>query len=352
MKFNQLFASSLALSASAVSAQRQRLRGVASSVLLQSDHTNSNIGSSVIPSPSNSDSADSSYSADGEWGWPWRSDGYGDSNSDSGSSDEPGLYWGNNSSDGDSDGDDPDDYDEDLFATNNFYVEENQHDYSSTYIAAGNSGKGYCTGRGINTCDNRKPACRWTGTRKSGRCVDNNNPTPPPTPTFNDGLSQGKQTALKLWRDMGNDCANAWNDFRNSINREISARGWNSNGNWRTNSFNQGARDGMQQVLKEKEEQCFHDSPDECIDLGNEAARIIAFQYCHPNLMSTSNHKDYRATCRAVAISQCSGQVYNNVRSECGAPNTKKLSSLQKKCSNQVKSMIGDSTEEMFFFEN
>ena len=94
------------------------------------------------------------------------------------------------------------------------------------------------------------------------------------------------------------------------------------------------------------------DEIDECIDLGNEAARIIAFQYCHPNLMSTSNHKDYRVTCRAVAISQCSGQVYNNVRSECGAPNTKKLSSLQKKCSNQVKSMIGDSTEEMFFFEN
>ena len=254
----------------------------------------------------------------------------------------------------------------------------NSNNINKMFVAILNDLRGRCVGRGWNTCDNRRDECRWICSDQRsevGCCVDrqrspNNNPTrrptrrpqrsptrrptrrpqrspTPPTPTpsdFENGLSQGRQTALNLWRDMGNDCANAWNDFRNSIDREISARGWNSGGNWRTNSFNQGARDGMQQVLKEKEEQCFHDSPDECIDLGNEAARIIAFQYCNPNLMSTSQRWDYRATCRAVAISQCSGQVAGQVR--CRAPNTSTLRSLQNKCSNQVRSMIGDYSED------
>jgi hypothetical protein len=169
---------------------------------------------------------------------------------------------------------------------------------------------------------------------------------------FNNGLREGQQTAQKLWRNMGNSCSNAWSSFKDRIDREIRNRGWNSSSsNWTTKSFNEGARAGMQQVLKEKEKQCFNDSPTECVNLGNEAARMIAFFHCHPDSMSTFGN-NYRATCRDVAIGQCQGQIFNQVRRECGAPNTRKTRELQNKCSNQVKSMIGDRAEEMFLSED
>ena len=339
MKFNKLFAASLslALNASAVSAQRRRLglRGIASSVLLEDS------------SSSGSDSRDSN-SQDGlrrdmkTWG---SADSSADSNSNSNSSDEPDYYY------------------ENLYATN-FY------DEMDMFIAAGNSNsnKGYCTGRGWNTCDNRRPDCRWIGNQRDGYCIDdnrnnnnnnnnskNNNNNNNDVDPFNNGLNEGRRIAQNLWRNMGNSCSNAWSSFSDRINSEIRNRGWNStSGNWRTQSFNQGARAGMQQVLKEKEKQCFNNSPDECIDLGNEAARIIAFRHCNPDLLSTNSHKNYKATCRKVAIGQCQGQIFTQVSKirGCGSRSTNKTRQLQNECTSQVNSMIGYGTKEMSFMED
>jgi len=280
------------------------------------------------------------------WG---SADSSADSNSNSNSSDEPDYYY------------------ENLYATN-FY------DEMDMFIAAGNSNsnsnsnKGYCTGRGWNTCDNRRPDCRWIGNQRDGYCIDdnrnnnnnnnnskNNNNNNNDVDPFNNGLNEGRRIAQNLWRNMGNSCSNAWSSFSDRINSEIRNRGWNStSGNWRTQSFNQGARAGTQQVLKEKEKQCFNNSPDECIDLGNEAARIIAFRHCNPDLLSTNSHKNYKATCRKVAIGQCQGQIFTQVSKirGCGSPSTNKTRQLQNECTSQVNSMIGYGTKEMSFMED
>lgn len=337
MKFNKLFAASLALSASAVSAQRQRLglRGIASSVLLEDSS-----------SSSGSDSGDSNWDSNSQDGLRRDMETWGsaDSNADSNSnsSDEPAYYY------------------EDLFATN-FYEKDyddedmnppsrSEPEYSSMFIAAGssnsNSNKGYCTGRGWNTCDNRRPDCRWIGNQRDGYCVDDNRNNNNSGSSggggspFENGLREGQQTAQHLWRNMGNSCSNAWKEFPDAVDREIRNRGWDSSsGNWNVKAFNQGARAGMQQVLKEKEKQCFNVSPDECIDLGNEAARIIAFEHCE--IFQHSSHPDFKETCRNVAIGQCQGQIFHEVKKLCGAPSTHKIWELQNKCENKVNSLIG-----------
>lgn len=98
----------------------------------------------------------------------------------------------------------------------------------------------------------------------------------------------------------------------------------------------------MNEVVTEKERMCFHDSADECVDLGNAAARIIAYDYCQIGMMS-SHSKKWRKDCRDAAIDQCRGQIFSEYRISCGnSPNTRDLQSLQNKCRNQVLFMIGD----------
>lgn len=208
-----------------------------------------------------------------------------------------------------------------------------------------------CDGIGPNTCDNRV-ACVWRCATRSfsdksrGCCkYKADQPTPrPPTSggtSFDDGLRAGRSEANRLWRVAGNTCSNAWGDFQNSVNRRIRDKGWNNSGNWRTRAFNQGARAGMNEVVTQKEKECFHDSADECVDLGDEAARILAYKHCGGfGTLSIGEH--WRRECRAAAIDQCRAQVRNEVRNECGSPSTQDLRNLQNKCRNQVLTMIGD----------
>ena len=253
--------------------------------------------------------------------------------------------------------------------------------YSDMFIAVSNNDKGYCDGRGWNTCDRRRHACKWVGqprsddgyctdrnggggnsnnkscqnrgfngcrnnsyychwvgSQRSGYCTDKNNGGG----SFDDGLREGRRAGEKLWRDMGGDCANAWRNFETSINREIKNRGWNSsNGNWKSNSYNDGARKGMQEVLSKYEKKCFHDSPDEapeCIALGNEAASMTAYNFCFDPPGFELDYESYGTTCRQVAINQCKGQVYGKVRSQCGYRKaTLFIDILQNQCSMVIK---------------
>ena len=102
----------------------------------------------------------------------------------------------------------------------------------------------------------------------------------------------------------------------------------------------------MNEVVREKEQQCFRDSADECVDLGNAAARIIAYDHCDSFAMAASGNTNWRQRCRDAAITQCRGQIFNEVRRMCGSPDTPTLQRLQNKCRNQVRSMIGDIGEE------
>lgn len=219
-----------------------------------------------------------------------------------------------------------------------------------------------CDNIGPNTCDNRD-LCQWTcktrynSDRYRGCCKRNQirrptpNPTRRPTPTptnsggsgtsFDDGLATGRAVAESLWRAAGSSCSSVWGEFQDSVDRKVRTKGWDATGNWRTKSFNRGARAGMNEVVVEKEMLCFRDTADECVDLGNEAARIIAYDHCN-RFRVTNQRKQWRRDCRDVAVAQCGGQVFDQVRNECGSPTPSELKSLQNKCRSQVLTMIGD----------
>ena len=260
---------------------------------------------------------------------------------------------------------------------------------NNMFIALDNPNNPNCDGIGPNTCDNRI-ACVWEcktrfgSDRDRGCCVrrvdrepPNFQPSPPSRPTrrpsrrptrrptrrpsrrptrrpsssnggisFDSGLRQGRREAQDIWYDLGSSCSSAWSEFRDSVNRRIRNNGWNSLGNWRTSSYNRGARAGMNEVITEKETECFHDSADECVDLGNEAARILAYDYCEVDSFRNQNVQDWRWECREAAVDQCRGQMFSQVRRECGSPNTSDLRNLQSRCRNQVLTMIGDRSEE------
>ncbi len=139
---------------------------------------------------------------------------------------------------------------------------------------------------------------------------------------------------------------NAWGDFEGRVRREIRDRKWDGNGrNWRERSFNQGARAGMNDVVKEKERQCLHDNPSECIDLGNTAADMIAYDHCNIS-RSRRSRQDYKRSCKQAAITRCGGAIFNKVRDMCGAPNTRVLNTLTNKCTRQVTDLIGGRMDE------
>ncbi len=163
---------------------------------------------------------------------------------------------------------------------------------------------------------------------------------------FNDGRRQGERAANRLWTRMGGNCADAWGDFERRVRRDIRDRGWDGDGrNWRERSFNQGARAGMNDVVKEKERRCLHDDPSECIDLGNTAADMIAYDHCKV-VRPMGIRNDYKRSCKKAAITRCGGAVYDKVRNMCGAPNTRVLNRLTNRCEKQVTDLIGGRMEE------
>jgi len=261
--------------------------------------------------------------------------------------------------------------------------EDEPVDNNNMFIALGNPNNPNCDGIGPNTCDNRV-ACIWMCDTRRGSDRDlgcceyredqrrttrrptrrpQRNPTRRPTrsptrrPTgsnnrdtsFDGGLDAGRTEANRLWRNAGNRCSSAWGSFQNTVDRTIRTRGWDRDGDWRTGAFNRGARAGMKEVVVEKEKECFRDSADECVDLGNAAAREIAYDFC-PRLGTSSSKGErpqWRRNCRDAAIDQCRGQVSGEVRDECGGGfSTNELRTLQNKCRNKVLTMIGDRSED------
>jgi len=94
-----------------------------------------------------------------------------------------------------------------------------------------------------------------------------------------------------------------------------------------------------------------NDSATQCIELGNDAAGMIAFKHCRPNGVSITGFKTYPTTCRDVGIGQCTGQIFDQVKKLCGAPNTSTTIQLQNRCSREVNMRIEDNTGEKFLSE-
>jgi hypothetical protein len=164
--------------------------------------------------------------------------------------------------------------------------------------------------------------------------------------SFELGLARGQSTAGHFFRDMDRrrrfDCANAvGNNFRNRIDDEIIARGKDGSGdNFRETAFNLGFRAGMEQGLNDIERQCLDDSPDECIELGNLSAQIIAARHC--GLISRAGVPDFQAICREVGINHCRGSVFNQATDidMCGSPTSRDLLRLQNECEDTVDMLL------------
>lgn len=155
--------------------------------------------------------------------------------------------------------------------------------------------------------------------------------------SFRDGLKRGRREAERMWQNMGSDCANAFG-FNQRIRQEIRRRKWNRSGrDSRETAFREGARAGMNEIVAKYEKKCLHDSPDECIELGDTAADIISFNHCRPNRFRATKRNNFAANCRKVGTGQCQGSVVSRVRQYCGSsPDTRKLRDLQNQCQGQV----------------
>lgn len=100
-------------------------------------------------------------------------------------------------------------------------------------------------------------------------------------------------------------------------------------------------------IVQEYESQCFNSNADECNDLGQAAAQIIAYDYCpfsvaedEPYGYSMPNYED---TCRDVAEGICEGALYGYIRDNGCSISTSALRNLQDDCGDQVDSMTGGS---------
>jgi hypothetical protein len=101
-------------------------------------------------------------------------------------------------------------------------------------------------------------------------------------------------------------------------------------------------------VVAKYEKQCLENSPDECYDLGQAAAQMIAFDYCPFSVQADATaygQPNYKASCRSVAYGVCEGAIYGYVRDNGCSISTSKLNQLQDECEDQVDSMTGGAEE-------
>jgi hypothetical protein len=160
---------------------------------------------------------------------------------------------------------------------------------------------------------------------------------------FSDGVDAGKEEAEGLWRQQGSDCANVWT-FQSTVDDTVSWM-YPDSGNWKTRSYNRGARAGASQVVEKYEKKCLENSPDECNDVGLAAAAEIAFEFCPFSVDYAADQGvyDYKKTCRSVAYGICKGAVGGSVQANGCSLTTSQTLRLQNKCKAQVDSMTTES---------
>ncbi|KAL7506715.1 hypothetical protein ACHAXN_004503 [Cyclotella atomus] len=160
---------------------------------------------------------------------------------------------------------------------------------------------------------------------------------------FNSGVYLGADVAEKMWKEQGSSCSNIWG-FEDQVDNYLESKYPTDTSDWRKNSCHEGMKKGADQVVAKYEKQCLDDTPDECYDLGQAAAQMIAFDFCPFSAQSDATaygQPNYKASCRSVAYGVCEGAIYNNVRDNGCSISTSQLNNLQNKCKGQVDSMTG-----------
>eukprot|EP00956_Cyclotella_meneghiniana_P000016 scaffold40_cov68-Cyclotella_meneghiniana.AAC.3 len=164
---------------------------------------------------------------------------------------------------------------------------------------------------------------------------------------FNSGVYLGADVAEAIWKAGGSSCSNIWG-YEDAVDDYLDEYYPDDTGNWKTDACHDGMEKGADQVVAKYEKMCLDDTPDECYDLGQTAAQIIAFDYCPfsaADEASATSAPDYKESCKEVATSICEGAVYNYVKQNGCSPSTSELAKLQDKCDDQVESMVGGDEE-------
>mmetsp|Transcript_19895 Transcript_19895/g.43148 ORF Transcript_19895/g.43148 Transcript_19895/m.43148 type:complete len:220 (-) Transcript_19895:167-826(-) len=174
-----------------------------------------------------------------------------------------------------------------------------------------------------------------------------------------EGSKDGKRTVDDLWRSMGEDCGDAFN-LEKKADHEKNKK-YPSSQNWKTDAFNECARDGVDQQVQKIEKDCLG-GPSECVELGETAAELVVKDnyectQAQANMHGASEPTDYKKECREVAYGICTGYIPTAVKTVCRNPKetlrtNKELRELQGKCEKQVNKMTGKGGDELKFMIN
>jgi len=118
---------------------------------------------------------------------------------------------------------------------------------------------------------------------------------------------------------------------------------------WETKAYKRGCARGIMRAERYHEKECLGDGEsgiDECNDLGEAAATLIAEEVCPvEDVMMAADvgggGPNWRKTCKRTAIGICKGNIYSKVKEMCGKTIKKdKYDELKRKCRKTVKSMV------------
>mmetsp|Transcript_56991 Transcript_56991/g.120997 ORF Transcript_56991/g.120997 Transcript_56991/m.120997 type:complete len:309 (-) Transcript_56991:31-957(-) len=164
-----------------------------------------------------------------------------------------------------------------------------------------------------------------------------------------DGYKAGQKDVQRMWKNNGSNCDNVW-DLEQEAKKTKNKK-YPDSGDWKTKSFNECARDGVDAEVKKLEKKCLEDDSSQCTDLGKAAAEhIVKDNHCDPGKGNTSSqYTNYKKECKKAAKSICEGQIPVVANRWCPQRSlkTSKLREMQGQCQKQINKMVpGDESHE------
>lgn len=162
---------------------------------------------------------------------------------------------------------------------------------------------------------------------------------------YDDGKAEGIQKAEEFWIDKGYTCGGVWTFDEDCEDKFIEGIYAEETGDdWEKEDFKEGARDGVLQVVNEKEKECLGAPDLQCMPLGEAAAGRIArdWESCDVNFANGGHPPDYEEDCRLLAIDVCEGFMYDAVKKYCpmATASTSDIRDLAAECEKEVDRMI------------
>jgi len=162
-----------------------------------------------------------------------------------------------------------------------------------------------------------------------------------------DGYAAGVKETKDLWKKGPNNsnCDNIW-DFDDQADDMKHNKFPENPSNWRDETYNQCARNGVDDEVNNIEKECTWDDTSQCNDLGNAAAeKIVMREWCTPGSSSYSHgNTNWKAECAAAAVDICKGNIANVANRWC--PDEKmnggELNGMKAQCQDEVDSMVGN----------